>query len=526
MKTKQNMLSMIGTIAFLAAVAWSGVAHAQSYWTMLATPSQMNPGVTLLLTDGTVLVQQIGTSNWWKLTPDEFANYSDGSLTQVATVPMTYDPWGFASAVLPDGRVIVEGGEYNYGTKDYSNLGAIYDPTAGPLGTWTPVNPPVDPVNGPWAEIGDASSVVLPSGTFMLANSCHDPTCPGVAVSPAEGALFDATNLSWQVLTNLSGFVGKFDENAEEGWTLLPNGDVLTVDMYTGVPKNPSGMSYEIYDPITGVWTSAGNTSVQLRDAPGHETGPAVLRPDGTVFATGANKSSAGHTAIYDTTTGSWTPGPDILGVNDAADVPAALLPDGNVLVVTGPGVNTGPSTFYEFAFNGTGWISIPQPTGLLTANIESGRMLVLPSGDILYTQAGLNAGVPLMWFYTPAGTYQPAWQPVIDACCYPKSVSVGGTYTVSGIQFNGLSQGAYYGDDSQSATNYPLVLITNKKTGHKFFARTHNFSTMAVATGNLPVSTQFDVLSGTETGKSTMVVIANGIPSAAVNITVKKRGE
>ncbi len=103
MKTKQNMLSMIGTIAFLAAVAWSGVAHAQSYWTMLATPSQMNPGVTLLLTDGTVLVQQIGTSNWWKLTPDEFANYSDGSLTQVATVPMTYDPWGFASAVLPDG---------------------------------------------------------------------------------------------------------------------------------------------------------------------------------------------------------------------------------------------------------------------------------------------------------------------------------------------------------------------------------------------------------------------------------------
>ena len=112
--------------------------------------------------------------------------------------------------------------------------------------------------------------------------------------------------------------------------------------MYTGVPKNHSGMSYEIYDPITGVWTSAGNTSVQLRDAAGHETGPAVLRPDGTVFATGANKSSAGHTAIYDTTTGSWTPGPDILGVNDAADVPAALLPDGNVLVVTGPGVNTG----------------------------------------------------------------------------------------------------------------------------------------------------------------------------------------
>jgi hypothetical protein len=82
------------------------------------------------------------------------------------------------------------------------------------------------------------------------------------------------------------------------------------------------------------------------------------------------------------------------------------------------------------------------------------------------------------------------------------------------------------YGDDVQSATNYPLVQITNNATRHKFFARTHDHSTMAVATGNAMTSTQFDILptsSGTEFGASTLVVIANGIPSKPVGITVSQ---
>ena len=36
-----------------------------------------------------------------------------------------------------------------------------------------------------------------------------------------------------------------------------------------------------------------------------------VLRPDGTVFATGANRCAAGHTAIYNVSAGTWTAGPD-----------------------------------------------------------------------------------------------------------------------------------------------------------------------------------------------------------------------
>jgi len=43
----------------------------------------------------------------------------------------------------------------------------------------------------------------------------------------------------------------------------------------------------------------------------------------------------------------------------------------------------------------------------------------------------------------------------------------------------------------------------------------------MAVATGSRIVSTNFDVPSTMETGASTLEVVANGIPSVAVSVTV-----
>jgi hypothetical protein len=43
----------------------------------------------------------------------------------------------------------------------------------------------------------------------------------------------------------------------------------------------------------------------------------------------------------------------------------------------------------------------------------------------------------------------------------------------------------------------------------------------MGVATGKTIVSTNFDVSAATETGTSTLVVVANGIPSKPVSVTV-----
>src|SRR5579863_1358726 len=74
-------------------------------------PGAANP---LLLTDGTVIVQDAGCQDWWRLTPDSTGSYANGTWTQIASLPKKYSPLYHSSAVLPDGRVIVMGGEYNY----------------------------------------------------------------------------------------------------------------------------------------------------------------------------------------------------------------------------------------------------------------------------------------------------------------------------------------------------------------------------------------------------------------------------
>jgi hypothetical protein len=502
-------------VSAIAAGAAAGALPLSPSWQLLTNQPPVldyvdcGPGNPLLLTDGTVMMADDGCQDWWKLTPDEFGNYVNGTWTQLASLPPGYSPLYHSSAVLPDGRVIIMGGEYNFLKPHWTSQGAIYDPLTD---TWTPMTPPAFFGGfGPFPQtIGDAQSVVLANGTYMQADCCT-----------TDEALLDAKTLTW----TRTG-ANKFDIHDEEGWTLLPNYQVLTVDAYV-FQYDPTGMNSEIYVPASGKWHSAGSTVVQLWDSAADcggenfetaEVGPAVLRPDGTVFATGANTCGAGHTAIYNSNTGTWSAGPDFPDSLDIADGPAALLPNGNVLVDTSPGFGNTPTSFFEF--DGTNLNPVTGPSypvqtyGVSTSPTSFlGNMLVLPTGQILF------ADFIAVSVYKPTGTHNPAWAPRIQKA--PSTVSPGGSYVISGHLFNGVSQGAAYGDDHQSATNYPLVRITNNATGHVFYSRTHDHSSTAVAFGGL-VSTTFDVPASQELGSSELVVIANGIPSAPVGVTVE----
>ena len=460
----------------------AGPAHAQS-WQPLNNQPPFRASTALLLTDGTVMVQQIEASEWYQLTPDIFGSYVNGTWSQLASFPPDYGPLYYASAVLADGRVIVTGGEYNLsGGPVWSNRGAVYDPLAD---AWTELSPPEG-----WTNIGDAQSTVLADGTFMLANPFN-----------TRIALLDPATLTY---TNLNP--PKDDRNDEEGWTLLPDGSVLTVDALAA-PRS------QRYVPSLNQWVDAGSTIVRLEDPSSQELGPAVLRPDGTVFATGAT----GHNAIYDTTSGNWSVGPDFPfvegeGQYDIADGPASLLPNGNVLCAASPGIFNRPTHFFEFdGQNLTQVADVPNAPGIPSF---AGRMLLLPTGQVLFTDGSRDVEV-----YTAAGSFDPVWAPTITSA--PTTVQAGQTYTISGTQFNGLSQGAAYGDDAQSATNYPLVRITNADTGHVFYARTHDHSSMGVATGDAIVSTSFDIPVDVELGDSDLEVVANGIPSVPVAISI-----
>ena len=491
MRSSVSALRILGA-ALILSLACPNIVRAQ-FWTALnhqpcsAGQPCFGPGTALLLTDGTVMAQGSGGGNWYRLTPDNTGSYKNGTWSQLASLPAGYGPLYFASAVLPDGRVIVEGGEYNFFVPENNTRGAIYDPTAD---TWTSVAPPPG-----WCCIGDAQGIVLANGQFMLANAGTE-----------QQALLDAAKLTWTPTGT-----GKADSNNEEGWTLLPNKQVLTID-------TRNGTNSEVYVPASGKWHSAGSTIVPL--SAGAEIGPAVLRPDGTVFATGAS----GHNAIYNTSTDTWTVGPDFpvspQGQLSIDDGPASLLPNGNVLCDTSP--SGGPPSYF-FEFDGANLIQVTGPPNAPFDGSFFGRMLVLPTGEILFTDGSTD--VELFTFSGPSraiassGSYNPHWAPKIQSS--PSTVSPGGSYVISGHHFNGFSQGAAYGDNAQSATNYPLVRITNLTTGHVFYSRTHDHSSMAVAFGGI-VSTHFDVPDNQEVGASSLVVVANGIPSEPIPVNVE----
>ena len=137
----------------------------------------------------------------------------------------------------------------------------------------------------------------------------------------------------------------------------------------------------------------------------------------------------------------------------------------------------------------------------------------MIPSGQVLFT-----AGTPEIYAYTPDGAPNEEWRPSIAEC--PEAVTAGTTLTLSGRQFNGMSQASMYGDDVQAATNYPIVRVTTA-TGRVVFCRTSGHSTMGVATGQQVVTTNVEVPATIENGQAELVVVANGIASQPCETTV-----
>jgi hypothetical protein len=492
---ERNFVSKALAAAFAFSLANGNHAPDQR---LQAIHNQLTVGIQMafLETDGTVLAQSTAGNTWYKYTPDAYGNYQDGTWTEVASLASPYDPSAFASDVLADGRLAIVGGEYNGNNSPYqlqlTNLGAIYDPVAN---TWTPLGHP----DG-WDYIGDSPSTVVFGGQMLVGNKLT-----------THAAYLTPSTLAWTKVRTK----GKTDFNAEEGWTLLSDGSILTED----VKDAPHA---ERYLASHQEWVSAGSTIVDLHSPspyktclkygpklkdcylPPGEIGPAILRPDGSVFVTGsgsgANGYGAGHTAIYYSTgsnAGTWAVGPNFPNNDNAGDSYAALLPSGNVLVF---GVS---GALYEF--NGT---------TMTQTGTYGGAPILLPTGQVMIV--GTTNSISL---YTAAGSPQASWAPTITSA--PSTVSPGTTYQISGTQFNGLSQAMSFGDEYQNATNYPLVRITNNSTGHVFYARTHDHSSMGVATGSLTVSTNFDVPSVIDAGPSTLEVVANGIASTPVSITV-----
>ena len=177
---------------------------------------------------------------------------------------------------------------------------------------------------------------------------------------------------------------------------------------------------------------------------------------------------------------------------------------------------NTRSADLQFFEWNGKKFEPAPATPNAANASSYYGRMLMLPDGGVMQTDYSTDVEI-----YYSSGNPNPAWAPAITSV--PTKLHPGEEdRELSGTQLNGLSQGAAFGDDFQDATNYPLVRITNNTTGHVFYCRTHDHSSMGVATGSLIVTTKFDVPANIELGESELVVVTNGIPSNPVTVTIE----
>ncbi len=556
---QRRSLRISKTIAIAFVLLCSEVARAQ--WTQVNNvPAGTNPSTCLLLTDGTVMCQaNEGGNGWLRLTPDNTGSYENGKWTSLDNAPQgtdstvvteatpttcapcLYSPTYYASAVLPDGRVVVIGGEYNVNSTGsnpaWTNIGFLFDPTKPSGSQWSAqlTNPFGYGTSGSDTVgcTGDSQSVITQTGTMLIANIC--------GFSNAQIASFDPSTLTFTAINPL-GKNGPNESNDEEGWTILPGGNIFSVD--ANVVKNS-----ENYDPTTNSWGQDVNTAgIELPDIGGNcnskELGPAIALANGTIIQFSGNPS--GQNAVYTIATNTWAAGPTFptrsvdggTYADTVADGPASLLVNGHALVMASPGCvafsggtygSSAPSHIYEFDGANLNDVTptMPGTNGPNAPALDSfmGRMLLLPSGHVLVTHRGDSTTD--VWTYTPttgSPLVYPNGGPEITTPP-PSVIGLGQTYSISGQMFNGFSQGASYGDDVQNATNWPLVRITNTASTHVAYARTHDHSRMGVeAVGDTEtVSTNFDVTANIELGASTLVVVTNGIPSASVPVTVEE---
>ena len=467
-------------------ISTAKTTFAQGTWTPLANlaPDSCG-GVMLLLSDGTVIAKSytggndsIGSS-WSHLTPDIHGSYVNGTWSTIA--PMHDSRLYFSSQILKDGSVYVAGGEYGTG----GTKAETYNPVTN---VWT-----MAPAQGHYYS--DANSEILPDGRVLQAivgGGSHTTT------------IFNPLTNTWSASPTALG------SHNESSWVKLPDQSILFIDV--------NSTNSERYIPSLNQWVVDAQLPNQLYDPFGSECGGGLLLPDGRAFFLGGTNQTAYYTPSGTTSPGTWVAGPNIPNSRGVPDGAAAMMADGKILCAVSHApyssshIFDAPIWFYEFDYLTNSFNPVLAHNGLdtLSEPCYYTNMLLLPDGNVLYS----DIEALQYYVYTPAGNPLAAGKPSIDSIWGDTNC----IYTATGINFNGISEGAVYGDDWQMATNYPLVRLTNGS--NVYYARTFNWNRTDVQTGALPDTTQFSLPSNLPFANYQLQVVVNGIASDSVPFT------
>lgn len=407
-------------------------ANGQGWTPLVNKPAVDSIQLMVLMTDGSVMVHTFDDiQTWVKLTPDVKGSYINGTWATLGKMitPRLY----FASQVLQNGNLWVMGGEYT-GPFEDANWGSqaeIYDPlenswteaaayppqtgcghvpvmsnatlTAGStaidgiystfriLPGWTVTGPGI-PAGATVVHVDSPTRVTLSAkatagGPAVVQFLGVPASCfgddPSILVPQHKilvGNLLGPETYLYSIADNAFAPTGTKvynDSSDEEGWSVLPSGQILTYDVFQSIAAN-TGYA-EKYTPSTGLWTSIspadgtarGTLPVLSDPGVGFELGPILRLLDGRTLVVGANQ----HTAFYTPALNRWAPGPDmradltgpggtikhaLFGADDAA---AAILPDGHVYLTADAGPN--PVSLGGNTKAGSASVTLPSTAGL-----------------------------------------------------------------------------------------------------------------------------------------------------------------
>jgi len=397
---------------------------------------------------------------------------------------------------LPNGNVYVSGGEYGAG----DTAGEVYNPSTN---VWTRIGG----LPAGW-QVYDGNSELLYNGTVLEG--------PQIGSIPSYDCLFytPSTNLFTVAPT-------AFYNHDEASWLKLRDSSV----MFVGIASRFTNR----YIPQVNKWVHDDTVPGNLYDPFGEEAGGSFLLPNGKAIFFGATPYNAIYSPSGNITHGTWVSADSFPVINGAQlgmpDASSAMLVNGKILCAVSP-VGTSnndefrsPAYFLEYDYTTNTFAQVTDTIPVFGTDSLKGvssyqtQMLSLPDGTILVSISQHSISRQY-YIYTPGSAPIAQGKPTIDNITDIHCNS----YMITGKLFNGISEGASYGDDWQMATNYPIIRLTDGT--NVYYARTSNWNRIgAVQTDSLE-DTAYFTLPSIAGGTYSLVVTANGFASNPVMLT------